>query len=206
MANICYYTLYAYGDVDKLNAFHDLMTGKGNDRVFGVSYTEPLLAMHIETIPTSDGGVLCRQRYTSDCRWSVRSALLRDAAPEGLTLPEAAKLTGVEIEIFANEYEFAEHVVIHSDGGWSHEECPYWHFDEDEIEDALGTKRPNKETFICYVERFFGPLTGKVDADEVYAHYSTYGHVGLGGFRGFHPFPYDKRWDAPHGESTTTGG
>ena len=82
-----------------------------------------------EDEPKDNGDETFTQHFSSATRWSVQSAMIDGCdSTEYISLPTAAKILGLEMEIYSNEPGccFSEHIFVHSDGTYE-VECVEYH-------------------------------------------------------------------------------
>ena len=195
MANLCCYEIYAKGTTDGLKKLHRMLIQKERPYVVNAMYCADLYAGDIRK---NDNGSYS-QMFSSATRWSVAGAMLDEArdSEEYCTLHTAAKLTGVELELYSEEPGccFAEHVMINPDGEYTIETRPFYFFDGEDIATETGPD-PDKEKVAEYILDHVQEIGSReelerlLDMEAVTGFLESEGYIAIGGFDGNSSSPF----------------
>lgn len=189
MANLCSYSLYAKGTKEGLLKLRRMLEQEEKPYVINAKYCSVLSARRIRK--NSDGSY--SQKFSSATRWSVAGAMLdeRRNSDEYCTLQKAAKLTGVEMEIYSEEPGccFAEHIRISPDGRGTIEERLFYLFFKNSIESETGPD-PDEKQLAEYLVRHMAnagadepeKLLKQLNMKAIMAHLDYEGYIAIGGF------------------------
>lgn len=195
MANLCCYELYAKGSKEGLQKLHQMLLQKEKPYVVNSMYCADLYAGDIRK--NNDGTY--SQMFSSATRWSVAGAMLDEArdSEEWCTLQRAAKLTGVELELYSEEPRccFAEHVESSPDGEYTVETRPFYYFDGEDIAAETGSDS-DKDKVAEYILNHVQEIGSKeeleklLDMEAVTGFLESEGYIAIGGFNGNSSSPF----------------
>ena len=192
MANLCCYDLYATGTEENLGKFARMMEWKEKPAVDGSMYCADMYSEK----PVDNGDGTFTQHFSSATRWSVEHGMIdRKDDDEYISLPTAAKMLSLSIEIWSDESGccFAEHIVVNEDGGYSIECEDYYEIYTDGLAEQLEKAEEDITTddLRAHLEGFVDreALEG-LDMDEVFSRLKENGTVSLGGFEQNSDFPF----------------
>lgn len=109
MANNCWYQMRIAGQMESVDQFIDMLSGKGPvhlGRVFSVYTDEPFT-------PYPGNRGIGYADVSGDCAWSIKESMLPGYNPS-ITLATEAKRLGLVVEAYSSEpdNQFREHVLI----------------------------------------------------------------------------------------------
>lgn len=192
MANLCCYDLYATGTEENLEKFARMMEWKEKPAVDGSMYCADMYSEK----PTDNGDGTFTQHFSSATCWSVQHGMIdRADDDERISLPAAARMLGLEVEIWSDESGccFAEHIVVNEDGGYSIECEDYYEIYADGLAEQLGKDEESMtaDDLRAHLEGFVDreALEG-LDMDAVLSRLKENGTVSIGGFEQNSDFPF----------------
>lgn len=192
MANLCNYDLYATGKKEALEKFSRMMEWEEKPFVDGSMYCADMFSE--KSVDNGDGTYT--QHFSSATRWSVQHGMIdRADDDERISLPAAARMLGLEVEIWSDESGccFAEHIVVNEDGGYSIECEDYYEIYADGLAEQLGKDEESMtaDDLRAHLEGFVDreALEG-LDMDAVLSRLKENGTVSIGGFEQNSDFPF----------------
>lgn len=192
MANLCNYDLYATGKKEALEKFSRMMKWKEKPAVDGSMYCADMFSE--KSVDNGDGTYT--QHFSSATRWSVQHGMVdRADDDERVSLPTAARMLGLEVEIWSDESGccFAEHIVVNEDGGYSIECEDYYEIYADGLAEQLEKAEEDitADDLRAHLEGFVDreALEG-LDMEEVLSRLKENGTVSIGGFEQNSDFPF----------------
>ena len=192
MANLCNYDLYATGKKEALEKFSRMMEWKEKPAVDGSMYCADMFSE--KSVDNGDGTYT--QHFSSATRWSVQHGMIdRADDDERISLPTAARMLGLEVEIWSDESGccFAEHIVVNEDGGYSIECEDYYEIYADGLAEQLEKAEEDitADDLRAHLEGFVDreALEG-LDMEEVLSRLKENGTVSIGGFEQNSDFPF----------------
>lgn len=192
MANLCNYDLYATGKKEALEKFSRMMEWEKKPFVDGSMYCADMFSE--KSVDNGDGTYT--QHFSSATRWSVQHGMIdRADDDERISLPAAARMLGLEVEIWSDESGccFAEHIVVNEDGGYSIECEDYYEIYADGLAEQLGKDEESMtaDDLRAHLEGFVDreALEG-LDMDAVLSRLKENGTVSIGGFEQNSDFPF----------------
>ena len=192
MANLCCYDLYATGTEENLEKFARMMEWKEKPAVDGSMYCADMYSEK----PTDNGDGTFTQHFSSATRWSVQHGMIdRADDDERVSLPTAARMLGLEVEIWSDESGccFAEHISIDADGSYTVDCEDYYEIYAVGLAEQLGKDEESMtaDDLRAHLEGFVDreALEG-LDMDAVLSRLKENGTVSIGGFEQNSDFPF----------------
>lgn len=194
MANLCCYDLFATGTKDNIEKFALMMKREITPSISNSMYCSDMYEEYEE--PKDNGDGTFTQHFYSATRWSVHGGMVeRCDSTEYISLPTAAKILGLEMEIYSDESGccFSEHIHIHPDGSYEVECVDYHEIYGEDLEEEC--EKSLNEITTEDLELFLKPFITdeqfeSLDLNKVLSLLKENERVTLGGFDYNSDFPF----------------